>query len=138
MIARSCCRVFALLCLAGVAGAQHRVDPRFLYERVIAIVPVIGSGRSAADPKRPLFVPAKPGAANPAGILAFNSILSDDGRFAIVEYVVKDRAALPPILTDSRVIKAFQRGKGRRAELESEARKYRRDFNLDDFAVVLP
>src|SRR5437868_13223219 len=62
--------------------AQHRVDPHNLYERLYAIVPIIGKG-TLDDPKRPMYAPA-PSQQNPTsrtGILGFTHVVSDDGRF---------------------------------------------------------
>jgi len=71
-----CLRVAAAaVCLSSAIGslsAQQRVDPRNMYERVIAIVPVIGKG-TLEDPKRPMYAPA-PSAMSPAtrtGIIAY-------------------------------------------------------------------
>jgi hypothetical protein len=61
-----------LLMLAGVVYAQHSVDPRNTYHRVICVVPMIGSG-TAADPKRPEYAPA-PGSLSPNGIIAFTQV----------------------------------------------------------------
>ena len=73
------------------------------FERVYAIVPLIGRGTND-DPVRPMFVPAggfralnqpsileraQPGFAKPrTGIVSYTSIPTDDGKSAIVEFVM--------------------------------------------------
>src|SRR5690349_24951539 len=47
------------LVLAGVVCAQHRVDPRNTYNRIICVVPLTGSG-TPADPRRPKYTPWPP------------------------------------------------------------------------------
>jgi hypothetical protein len=116
--------------------SQQRVDPRNLYERLICVVPMIGVG-TPDDPRRPMFVPAQSEAvATGEGIIAFTSVLSDDGRFALVEFVARDRAAFRHIFAgrDSRV-RIFEKGKSRKADIENEFRRHRRDFDL---GAVLP
>jgi hypothetical protein len=126
--------VTGLLVLASVLCAQHRVDPKNMYHRVICVVPYVGQG-TETDPKRPKYVPS-PGADN-HGIIGYTQVPSDDGRFAIAEFVAKDVAALDEILHDGQ-IKAFVKGKSSRAEIEAEIRKYKQDFNLDRFGVAIP
>ena len=95
------------LMFAGVVCAQHSVDPRNTYHRVICVVPMIGSG-TAADPRRPQYAPA-PGSALPDGIIGFTQVPTDDGKFAIVEFVAQDRKAFQAILADSTVT-SFEKG----------------------------
>jgi hypothetical protein len=80
-----------LLMLAGVVCAQRSVDPRNTYHRVIAVVPMIGSG-TPTDPLRPKYAPA-PGSSTPSGIVGFTQVPTDDGKAAIVEFVARTRAA---------------------------------------------
>ena len=101
----------ALLMLATAASAQHRVDPRNIYHRLIVVVPLVGQG-TQADPKRPQYAPAPtapkatssaPGAVASASaptILAYMHTLSDDGKYAITEFVAQDMAAFQSILSD--------------------------------------
>src|SRR5579871_184225 len=91
-----------LLTAAGTIRAQPRVDPRNMYERVLAIVPLAGAG-TTANPQRPMYAPL-PTAIDPAsrtGILGYTYVLSDDGKFALVEYVARDRSAFSAILADT-------------------------------------
>jgi hypothetical protein len=122
------CRIF-LLCGACVF-AQDRVDSRNRHERIIAVVPITGAG-TYADPRRPLFAPAPNAARGEQGILEYQWTPSDDGNYAVVEFVAKTRAALAPILADSRTVRAFEKGRARKDYVETEIRKYRRDFSFE-------
>ena len=122
----------AVVCLfAGslFAQAPPRVDPRNMYERVLAIVPIVGRG-TFDDPRRPMYAPA-PGQAQTVkagdrpGIIEFHFQESDDHKFALVEFVAVDREALKPILTDPSVksfVKGRDRAKRRRRVQEIQAR----------------
>jgi hypothetical protein len=121
--------------------AQNRVDARYMYERLICIVPVVGTG-NPGDPRRPLYAPLPPRTGSPAladGIIAYNSVLSDDGRFALIELVARDRSAFDDILKENRAdVRIFERGKSARAQIEQEFRKHKRNFDLDHFEVIVP
>ena len=128
------------MCLlaGGSAFAQPRVDPRNMYERVLAIVPLVGAG-TAADPKRPMYAPAA-SAMNPTsrtGILGFTYVLSDNGRLALVEYVARDRSAFSAILADKSV-QAFVKGVNQRPEIEAAFKALKKDFDFDHFGVRMP
>jgi hypothetical protein len=120
--------------------AQPRVDARNLYERVMAVVPLIGAG-TLADPKRPMYAPTsaelQTANATRQGILAFTHVVSDDGNFALVEFVARDRAAFQHILTDSSV-KSFLRGRDKREDMEAEFLKHKKDFDFAHFGVRMP
>ncbi len=75
-----------------------------------------------------------------AGIIAFSWQLSDDGNFALVEFVARDRKALLPILQSANpAVKAFEKGKAKAEDIEKEFKKHKKDFTLDDLeAVVAP
>jgi hypothetical protein len=137
---RAAALVVYLLATACLGFAQPHVDPRHMYERVLAIVPMIGAG-TPADPKRPLYAPA-PHEKNPnlrTGILGFTYVLSDDGKFALVELVMADRAGFQHILADAAVpslnVQAFVRGVHQRADVEAAFRKYKKNFDFDKFGV---
>ena len=130
-------RLFAafvpLFLLIPAASAQRKLDPGHNHERVMAVVPMAGAG-TAADPRRPLHAPVK---ADPNGIVSFSYQVSDDGRFAIVEFVALNRAALAPILAPNQPnVKAFEKEKATKSELEAEFRKYKKDFDLEKFYRV--
>ena len=126
-----------LLVLAALVCAQHRVDPRNTYDRVICVVPIVGKG-TPDDPKRPQYAPWPP---NPpgsqTGIIAFSQQLSDDGKFALVEFVARDRSAFAAILSDKQ-LKVFEKGKDKKDDVEKELKKYKKDFDLSTLGTVLP
>jgi hypothetical protein len=129
--------LFALIVLAP---GQQRVDSRHLYERTLAIVPVIGKG-TFDDPKRPMYAPLpaalRSAAASRTGILGFSHVLSDDGQHALVEFVARDRTAFQQILADPSV-KSFVKGKDKREDIETEFKKYKKDFDFKTFGVRMP
>jgi hypothetical protein len=118
--------------------AQQRVDPKNLYVRVICIQPMIGKGTSE-DPRRPALVP-KPGVkASIEGILGYSYQSSDDGKWALVEYVARNREALLPLLEETKfTVKSFEKGKYSRSAIEKELRRYKQDFDLDTLGVSVP
>jgi hypothetical protein len=120
--------------------AQPRVDARNMYERVMAVVPIVGTG-TFADPKRPMYAPTpaelQTANATRQGILAFTHVVSDDGNFALVEFVARDRAAFQHILADSSV-KSFLRGRDKREDMEAEFSKHKKDFDFAHFGVRMP
>jgi hypothetical protein len=62
----------------------------------LAIVPIIGKGTyDYDDPRRAMYVsaPGHVSAASRKGILAHYFVESDDGKFALVEFVAADPAA---------------------------------------------
>jgi hypothetical protein len=124
---------------AGATWAQQRVDSLLSHERLLCIVPMVGAGKPD-DPKRPAFAP-RPGEADPksrTAILGYTYRPSDDGQWALVEFVARDRAAFRNILADARS-KSFLRGKATRTQVETEFRKLRKDFDLSSFrGVALP
>ena len=127
--------VTGMLLLAGVVYAQHSVDPRNTYHRVIAVVPMIGSG-TAADPRRPEYAPA-PGNSSPDGIIGFTQVPSDDGKFAIVEFVARTRKALLPILSDTTTT-TYEKGSQSGSAIEGALQAVKKGFSLVQFEVVMP
>ena len=69
-----------------------------------------------------------------SGIIAYQHQVSDDGKFALAEFVAVDRGAFSQLLasTDPNV-KAFERGKHTRVEIETEFKKHRKNFSFDSF-----
>ena len=131
-----CLLLTALVFLAAALAAQQRVDPHWNYHRVIAVVPMQGSG-TAADPLRPKHAPAPPvGALQRAGIIAFIFEPSDDGQFAIAEFVAVDRAGLAEILADNAPgVLVFEKGVVAQAVIEAAVKPFRKDFSLNTFGV---
>lgn len=108
--------------------AQDHVDPKNQHERIMAVVPIIGAG-TYADPKRPMFAPGPKDERAVDGILSFEWQPSDDGQYAVVEFVALDRKPLEAILAHPRVVKAFEKGKVKREDVERELRTFRKDFS---------
>jgi hypothetical protein len=113
---------------------------RNTYHRVIAVVPIVGAG-TKADPRRPAYVPMAAAAMGKAparsGIIGFTFLESDDKKFAIVEFVAADPAALQPILNDKNVT-AFEKGKTKSSDIEPQLQKFRKNFTLDQLRVMVP
>jgi hypothetical protein len=70
-------------------------------------------------------------------IIAFSYVPSDDGRFAIVEFVARTRSAFQPILNDP-TIQTFEKGSVSNTVIETALRKYRKSFSLEQFGTVMP
>lgn len=132
--------LLATLFLWVPLSAQHRVDPRNMYERALCVVPMVGSG-TPDDPHRPAYAPLPPPLGTPPtrdGIVAFTYQMSDDGQSALVEFVAYDRQAFKDLLADSN-IRVFIKGKDKRKDIEKEFRKYKKDISWNSFGkVVLP
>ena len=72
--------------------AQFRpVAPGQMGERLVAIVPMVTD--PVKNVSKPLFVDLE-------GVTSYKAIVSDDGRWALVEVVAKTRKALAPALTN--------------------------------------
>jgi len=128
------------LLLMNTLFAQNRVSPEMMYHRVWAVVPLIGSGKPD-DPKRPMFVPsraeqmAKAKIGDRSGVMAFSMQVSDDGNFALVEFVGASPAELKFIVnSQASGVKAFERGVATKAQIEAEFQKYKTGFTLDSLA----
>ena len=155
-----CLLVLLFLTLLLPLYSQQPVSMRNTHERVVAVVPMIGTG-TEDDPRSPMFAPlaaemAAPArvkaavadkptvGAKPAGrIIAYTCKPSDDGRFALVEFVATDRAALEGILKETHPdVKVFRLGEQSRKAVLTELRKFRKDFdfNLDSskFGAIVP
>jgi hypothetical protein len=137
---RAVLSVVLLSFLSTTISAQPRVSPRNLYERLFVITRYTGDG-SAENPCRPMYAPPPPAVGQEPsrpGIIAWSCIESDDGEFALCEFVAVDRAAFAQILADKdRVanLKVFEKGKARRADIEAEFRKYKARFDLSRFSL---
>jgi hypothetical protein len=138
--------VFAILflCLLVVPHlAQQRVSPGHLHERIRCVVPVVGSG-TYDDPRRPAFVPPQSDNSaesrspstesnEKAPLLSYSYQLSDDGQFALVEFVALDQSAFDEIKAEAarQGFKVFEDGKHRKSEILREFRKYKKDYDAD-------
>jgi hypothetical protein len=155
-----------LVCLFVVVGAVHAqppVSPRNSYERILVVLPLIGSG-TAADPIRPSLIPA-PGSATPNILnlpiapvsgssataipigpspggpnappnlfLGYTWVPSDDGKFALTEIVMRDRSAFPSIMALPGVT-AFIKGVHKLPDIQAAFQQYKKDFDPTKFGV---
>lgn len=96
-----CILAALFVCMTGwvvTLCAQQPGSPGGNYHRVWAVTPLVGSGKPG-DPIRPMFVPAEPAAASDrSGVLGYQMQLSDDGKFALVEFVFATPAAFQAVL----------------------------------------
>jgi hypothetical protein len=109
-----------------------------MYERVLAIVPVIGAG-TLEDPVRPEYAPA-PATMSPTsrtGILGYIHVLSDDGKSALVEYVARDRSAFNAILADT-TIQAWLKGRDNISAALAAFQQRKANFDFSRFGVRMP
>jgi hypothetical protein len=119
---------------SGFLLAQHAVDPAHRYFRLIAIVPLTGTG-TPGDPMRPLHVPNVGDALSRDGIVAWSAVLTDDGTKAIIHLAVANHHALDAILADPNVT-AFEIGKSDPAAIVTAMRRFRQNFTLDSLKLV--
>lgn len=134
-------RLSVLLCLSlPFFAGQRRNAP----ERVIAIVPIIGSG-TVADPHRPLFFPTPNEFAQPPdpdhrpAIVSYRFELGDDGKTAIAEYTGFDRASLRKALkSDDPNFRILDHDKLSAAEMNAELKKVKKSFDLQKFLYGEP
>jgi hypothetical protein len=136
--------VAVLVCLYAMVPpveGQQRVSPRNSYERILAVVPLIGSG-THDDPIRPMFAPA-PNAIDTVGrtgVIAYTYVLSDDGTLALAEFVLRDRRQFQPFLSTASAAgiastQIFIRSANTRAEIETAFKKYKKDFDSSKFGA---
>jgi hypothetical protein len=158
-VRRAVVPVVCLLASFSAAIAQPRVDPRNMYQRVIVIVPMVGSGTDT-DPRRPMYAPvlatattsttattatpsapAPPTPATPlagsTGILGYTMVESDDGNSAIVEFVARNQSIFQNILADT-TVQAFLMGRDTRQAAETAFQKLKPGFSITNFFVRLP
>jgi len=117
----------------------RRLAPENAYARVYCILPMVGSG-TLADPKRPMFAPLPPTPTAPldrTGIIAFQFQVSDDGNFALAEFVAVTRTGLAPILTSNNPnVFAFERGWFTLLQIETAFQNYKKSFSFKTFMPV--
>lgn len=115
---------------------QHAVDATQRYHRLICLVHLTGSGKKG-DPNRPEYVPGPADMADRSGIIAWSSMVSDDGKMALIQVVAVDRNAFKAILADKRPeVKVFEIGVDSRDTIEKEMGKHKSGFTLDALKVV--
>ena len=164
-VTRAVAALMCLLALAAILEAQPPVSPRNSYERILVILPIIGSG-TPDDPQRPALIPA-PGSATPnilnlpaappatgtglsavpvgaapGGpstpqnlILGYTWVPSDDGKFALTEIVMRDRSAFPSVAAAPGVPAAFIKGVHKAADILAAFQQYKKDFDPTKFGA---
>lgn len=110
---------------------------------------MIGKG-TPDDPRRPMFVPiagerteAAKAAVRPdedqlpdLGIIASGFQESDDGKFAIVEFVARSRAAFKEIVESKDPdVKVYRKERMEKTELSNEIKRFKKDFDIDRLIV---
>ena len=116
----------------------RRVDARNSYRRVYCVVPMVGVG-TWADPRRPKYAPlmANRDPTSRSGILAYSYQPSDDGHFALVQFVAADRNAFQEVQADASA-KTFQRGSADPVAILEEFQKFKKGFRLETIEVAVP
>jgi hypothetical protein len=127
----------------GRRDTVHSVDPGQMYHRVWARVPIVGTGKSG-DPIRPMLAPlpqstpAQPSApvAKPhSGILGYTMLISDDGKWALCEFVGATPQDLKVITSAASAnVVVFERGSSTVADIEADFQKYMKSFTFARFA----
>jgi hypothetical protein len=133
--------LFAATAPRKPAVVHRHVDPGNTHPRVLAVVPLIGTGK-IGDPIRPAYIPAPPAPGtkpDPNGIIGYTSQMCDDHKHALVEFVARDRSVFKQMMADTRPdVKVFEKGKAKRADIEAEFKKWKKDFDLDNVHVRVP
>jgi len=99
-------KLVALSVFASALCAQRAVSPENMHHRVWAVVPLVGAGTDD-DPKRPMLVPtaAEAEADKIQGVrpdlLGYTVQLSDDGQYALVEFVLSSPLAFENLLRNA-------------------------------------
>ena len=123
-------KVLVILVPALLLGqAQFRkVDPQLTHERILAIVPMVGAG-TAKDPKHPLY-------SDLAGLTGFIAELSDDGKFALVEFAAKDSKVLATLANSGQRLE--RKDSPNKDNVLNEFKTYKRNFKPDRFGLAVP
>ncbi len=95
-------------------------------------------GSTSAQPAAPTAAALASLAAARRSIVAFQWVPSDDGQYAIVEFVAQDRAAFQALEADPAVLAAFEKDQGGKTAIEGAVQRYKKNFDLDTFAAVMP
>jgi len=122
------------------ALAQFRpVNPLNTHFRVVAIVPMVGRGVQD-DLRKPMLTELP-------GVVAWRAEVSDDGQFALVEIVMKERRLTDAVFTHPGLgqaraqnpnLKAERKENGRAGDVFAEFAKMKRGFRPERFGVAVP
>ena len=99
--------------------------------------PVQGPKAAVGTPQQPIT--SGPPAMSPRpGYLAWSMQISDDGKMAIIQIAAADHHAFDSILADTRPeIRVFEIGKDSASTIEKELQKFKKNFDLENFQVVV-
>ena len=112
-----------------LAQAQFRkVDPQLTHERIIAIVPMVDAG-TAKNPKHPLY-------SDLAGLIGFTAEISDDGRYALVEFVAKESKSFIPLANSGH--RQGRKDSPNKDAILEEFQRYKRNFQPERFGLAIP
>ena len=148
-------RYYRILCLVHLTGSGKAGDP-VVPEYVVQGVATAQAGLQAAATAttgqstaaaRPMAASGGTGSTGPTapapmssrpGILGWAMQVSDDGTMAIVQMVAADHHAFDPILADTRPeILVYEIGKTDPATIQAGLQKYKANFNLSSFLVMV-
>jgi hypothetical protein len=152
-------RVIALVHLIGSGGPGDPIVPEYVVQgtavaqagveaAAAASAAAAGTQSAPGAAARPATTaaPGSPGTAPPPpvpmssrpGILGWGMQKSDDGTMAIVQMVAADHHAFDSILADTRPeIRVFEIGKTPAAAIQTELQRFKQDFNLSTFRVMV-
>jgi hypothetical protein len=149
-------RYFRVICLVHLKEAQggHGIVPEFATEGMAvaqaareAAVAASAKGDQPAELQaqavattapEPAQKPSPASMSSRPGILAWGMLESDDGTMAIVQLVAADRHAFDSIFADKRPeIRVFEIGRDKPEAIQNELRKFRKDFDLQNFRVAV-
>ena len=112
-----------------MAQAQFRkVDPQLTHERITTILPMVGAG-TLKSPKHPLY-------SDLDGITGFTAEISDDGRFALVEFVAKESKHLTTIVNSGQ--RQERKDSPNKDAVLEEFKRYKRNFKPERFGLAIP
>lgn len=131
---RASLRVALGICLLAplCSYGQGLPSPEAALERMIVVVPMIGSG-SPDHPRHPLGMELIDSLQNaPVG---YRYVLSDDGHFAIVLLTARNLKHFDPLVNafGAQAAQTFDPKHHDRTTVEQALKLIRRDFNLDAF-----
>jgi hypothetical protein len=154
-------RYFRLICLVHLTGSGKQGDP--ILPEYVAQGTAVAVAAAAATQSATMSSPANPGAPSAAsrpteaattaqptgtgpapmasrpGYLGWSMQTSDDGKMAIIQIVAADHHAFDSILADTRPeIRVFEIGKTPPATIQAEMQKYKANFDLTNFRVIVP
>lgn len=120
----------------NIVAIPQEFVPRNTYSRIIAFVPYVGKG-TYTDPKRPEYAPGPLTSQSVTNIIGYSHVASDDGQYAIVEFIARDRSAFQVIFND-KTVTYFEKGKDQASVIEAALQKYRKDYTLAKYGTVMP